>query len=131
GEVISMLEGEIRNLTEEMKQQNIHLWSSLADFISFKALGPMEDNNSTELSLPSTQYQIQQNSTASQFEETTADDDPHSSTDQLDQINLSSSEDQTADKSQPEEEQARATPLHLSFAELPDKIDRLRNARIN
>src|SRR5438067_6630687 len=70
-DVVSMLEVEIKNLTEEMKQQDMRLWSSLADFISFKAIDPIGDEDIATLTSPAPR-EDQQNGTTSQTNGTAA-----------------------------------------------------------
>ena len=133
-DVISMLEIEIRNLTEEMKQQNIRLWSSLIDFIAFKAIEPVGDDDLTKLN-ESTQPQDQQNSLTSQLGKAKSPRQHAKSltgmADQLDSANSFPPQYQTSNLSELEEEEIDLVTPHPDFVELIEKIDHLRNIRIN
>src|SRR5579871_231568 len=128
--VTGMLKGEIRNLAEEMRQQNIHLWGFLADFVSFKVLGPEQANHATALLPQSPPYpgqsQDRSDSSADPMNEVPGDDS-YNGTYQPDQLTSSPS----VSMAEFEDERATVIPLQASFEELPAEIDRLRNARIN
>lgn len=134
-DVISMLEVEIKNLTEEMKQHDIRMWSSLADFIAFKALEPIGDDDITLLTLPDTQ-EDEQNVAVPQSNGHSTNSKSHmisltGSADQMDQTSSFPPQYQAANQDQSEKDPDELIPPHPSFAGLPEKIDRLRNLRHN
>lgn len=131
-DVISMLEIEIRNLTEEMKQQNVRLWSSLIDFISFKAMEPIGDDDIAKLS-SSTQTQNQQTLSSSQSADATRVRGRSLTgvADQLDAAGSFPPQFQASNQSETEDEQDDPDMPHVEFADLIEEIDRLRNMRIN
>src|SRR5437762_3600362 len=132
-DVISMLEIEIRNLTEEMKQQDIRLWSSLVNFISFRAMEPLADEDLRKLRTAS-QQQNQQTTAPQPTDAKIGKMRDRTLTGRAAQLDSSISfppQYQASNMIDPEDDQNDATTPHPVIAELVEVIDSLRNIRHN
>lgn len=133
-DVINMLEIEIRNLTEEMKQQKIRLWSSLIDIISFKAIEPLADDDIIKLS-SSNQSQNSSTPVAPLPGDTTSHRLHKNSltgvADQLDAAHSFPPQYQSSNQDDTDEDMDDMPTPYADFAYLIEEIDRLRNIRIN
>lgn len=133
-DVINMLEIEIRNLTEEMKQQKIRLWSSLIDFISFRAMEPIADDDLVKLSSSNQSQNSLSIATSPSGDATESRLHNKSLTgaaDLLDPANSFPPQYQSSNQSDTDEDLDDIAAPHVDFAELIEEIDRLRNIRIN